>query len=387
MTMKDLLTNDICDFEIISKHDLLKPNMNILTTVFFKRDQYYKNFGIYVKGLQRLINFIDDSKSNPYDKNHPNNHFKLLLFIDQNINDDSTIMNIIKSSRNTIPILFKCSEYMTGQYHTDLFGTLVRFFPMTDLENNPFNVSICVDVDLHDDDYSRVVSLIRHKPKGITVSADMTKIFYQNTSPYAYAGMICYNRPKISFNTLSSFIKNADKIESKGNYGKRETTFGYGIDEIFLNDYLLKSVATFKIIIDYQLSYFFYHSKPRLLDKSMIDVSNELLSIMLGSLNDAKMQTEEKINLIDKLTYQTKTITDTTNELSCNFSQILHQLAKIKKYWFEPKVQDFIHKYLSHVIATILVVKTNSKGDINGVRHYDTIYDSDYVHPGWIQSN
>jgi hypothetical protein len=382
--MKEILTNDICEFEILFKHDLITKHTNILTTVFFKRDQYYKNFGIYIKGLQRLVNFVDDNKSNPYDKDHPNNHFKLLIFIDQNIKDDQTIMNIIKNSKYTIPVLFKCSEYMTGQYHTDLFGTLVRFFPMMDLQNNPFNISICVDVDLHDEDYSRVVSLIKHKPKGITVSADMTKIFYHNSPPYAFAGMISYNKPKTSFDILSSFIKNADKIESKGNYGKRETTFGYGIDEIFLNDYLLKSVDSFKIIIDYQLSYFFYHSKPRLLDKSMIDVSNELLSILLGSFNDVKMTPEEKINFIDKSTYQIKTVTDINDELSRNFSQILTELAKIKKYWFEHKVQDFMYKYLSHIISTILVVETNSKGDIKGVRHYDSIHDTDYIPHGYI---
>src|SRR4051794_18982131 len=113
----ELLNNDICVFQILDKQELIKNNMNILVSVFFKRDQYYKNFGIYVKGLQNILRFVDDKHYN-----NERNKFTYILFIDQNIADDEKIMNLIRNCKNCVPVLFKCAKYIKDNYHIDLFG-------------------------------------------------------------------------------------------------------------------------------------------------------------------------------------------------------------------------------------------------------------------------
>src|SRR5437868_2214408 len=100
------LTNPICDFKIISNVDLLRKPINCISSVFFKRDQYYKNFGTYVKGLKKLLNFIGEK----YDANNPNS-FIVILFIDNNILEDEHIMKIINNSKITVPVLFGCPNY------------------------------------------------------------------------------------------------------------------------------------------------------------------------------------------------------------------------------------------------------------------------------------
>ena len=104
----EFLTNDICTFQILEKEKLLTHGVNILVSVFFKRDQYYKNFGIYVKGLQKVLHFVD--------KQNDKNKFIFVLFIDQNIADDEKIMSSIKRCKNCVPVLFKCVKYMDEKY-------------------------------------------------------------------------------------------------------------------------------------------------------------------------------------------------------------------------------------------------------------------------------
>lgn len=379
--MDNFLVNDTCNFKILNKAHLLRKGCNIVTSVFFKRDSYYKNFGIYVKGLDNTLRFMDNKDVNPDD-----DKYIFLLFIDQNIADDDKIMQKIDRNPNTVPVLFTCSKYMVGRYHVDVFGTLLRFFPMFDFDNNIFNIVICIDLDLHDDDLSKLSCAMRHKPNGVSLSAEFPKLLYHGLPVYGFAGMVCYNKKnKMKKNILLDFIENANQIESKGYYGKRLTTFGYGIDEIFLNMFFLPALTEYKAIVDYQLSYFFFHSKSHLTDKSKIDTSNEILSMILDKYSDEKMSVEDKFNFIDKNTYLIRKLTEVNNEISRRFTLAIDYLQKNNKHWFEEDVQHFIYKYLKNIISAHIIVNTNTKGEILDVELYDAIVDADFVRPGYIK--
>lgn len=368
--------NDICKFEVLNKTHFIKNGVNIITSVFFKHERYYKNFGIYVNGLQKIINFIDDKKNNGGD-----NKFIFVLFIDQNIFNDDTIMNIINKSQYTVPVLFKCAKYTDDKYHYDLFGTLVRFFPMFNFSDNPCNIVICVDIDLHDEDYIRLLCLIKHKPSGITGSGDFARLIYKDQPSYIYAHLVCYNREKYDYDLIINFIRTAENIQSTGNYGKRLTTFGFGIDEIFLNDIFIPKLKNYKTIIDYQISYFLYHSRLRILKKPK--TSANILSMIIQ--NDKILSLENMLQYIDKYTYHIRYKTEINNNFSRRFTYVTNYLEKNHRRWLEKNVQHFIYKYLKNIISTNLIIESNYKNGIIDAKVYDTIYDSDYSKPGTIE--
>lgn len=49
------------------------------------------------------------------------------------------------------------------------------------------------------------------------------------------AGRICAGIQRYDKNILLNFIKSIPDLTVKGRYNKRNTDWGYGIDEIFLN--------------------------------------------------------------------------------------------------------------------------------------------------------
>lgn len=384
----EFIKNDICNFEVLSKIHLLKPKVNIITSVFFKREQYYKNYAIYTKGLDRVLKFVDDKRYNDLAKGG----FVYVLFIDTHVANDSVIRAKIDACRNCVPVLFGCSEYIVNDYHVDLFGTLVRFFPLFNFEKNPCDIVICIDIDLHGEDYIRLKNLMKYKHKGITAAGDIARYFYMGINPYIYAGLMCFNQKKLDHDIIMNFIKNADKIESKGNYGKRDTTYGYGIDEIFLNEYLLPKIGNVNIIIDYQISYFLFHSKPHLIESDRIDKTSEILSIILGEYdpNDntnvsthtntnisSKTKVEKQFEIIDKATYQIHERTPENDEISRRFTGVIEHLVDNKNVWIEKKVLMFIHKYLLHIISANLIINYNYKKGVTGTKVYDVIYDTD----------
>ena len=138
--MVKYLENNICEFETLFEIDYNKK-INILTTCFFKMDKHYKNFDTYIRGLKKLINMLNYQ-----------NEYMLRIFVDQNVLDDQEIMNILKSSKKVQIVLFKCANFMKGNYHIDVFGALVRLFPVFEFKNNDAKNVICIDIDLNNED-------------------------------------------------------------------------------------------------------------------------------------------------------------------------------------------------------------------------------------------
>jgi hypothetical protein len=374
--MSKFLNNNVCKFEILQNENLLMDTtdgVNLFVGVFFKRDQYYKNFQTYVKGLSKLLKFVDDEKSNPPGKDQ----FIYVLFIDQNIVDDAEIMKIIDSCKLCVPVLFKCSKYMVGSYHADLFGSLVRFFPMFDFPNNPTKIIICTDIDLHAEDYVRLESLIKNKPNGIVAAGDITRVLLSHLTPYVYSNLISYNRKKHNRKLILDFIENADKIESKGHYGKRLTPFGFGIDEIFINDALIPSIGEISFIIDYQISYFLFRSKSRIMDEPRVDTTSKILSIILGPYDDKNMTIAQKIDFIDKNTYQIREKTEINNEMCRRFTKVIEHLVESGKSWMERATLQFIYNYLRHIISANVIIQYEYKKGIIRADAYETVNDSE----------
>jgi hypothetical protein len=366
------IDNPICEFQILSNKHLLEDNSlkNVLSAVFFKRDEYYKNFGIYVKGIKKTIDFID-SKVNDFN----GEHYNMILFIDSNIKNDEYIMKIINSSKRVLVVLFDCPSYKKDKYHIELFGTMVRFFPMFDFPNNPTNIVVCIDIDLHDDDYTRLISLMKHKPEGLVAAGTMELLFYKNKKAHIFAGTMSSNtKHKYDQNIIIDFIKTAHENKSPGFYKTRTTPFGFGIDEIFINEILIPIIHEYSIIIEYQISYFLFHSNEYIMEKKRIDNTNQIFKTILGKYYKDNMTTKDMLNFIDKSTYQIRTKTDVNEYLTKRYSNIIHFLAKNKKKWLQRNIIDFINTNLLNIIHCNIIVKTNDRAEMLGGYTVDEVY-------------
>lgn len=390
----EILTNDICHFEILAKSHLLfeddntPKNVNVLSGVFFKRGEYYKNFGIYVSGLDRTVKFVDEyndkikkSNKSSNDKNSDLQHFIFLLFIDQNIREDSKIMNIIESSKWTVPVLFRCPVYMEGNYHIDLFGTLVRFFPMFNFKNNPSknSVVITIDIELNREDRRKVEALMRNRPRGVIASGEIHNLIYKGEIPYIYSGTLCFNHEKLNSSLITKFIESAHTIIGTGHYGKRKTTFGYGIDEMFLNSHLIPAVKNYSIIIEYQISYFLYHSKPYITKQKREEVTSKILQMILYDIYDPGLTVNNMFNIIKESQFvhdiknmirhqarntgeiavdadvdiNTDTDTDTDKTTSVLDSEIVNVDVEYEKSKIIENKESTMHKILFHLLGDL----------------------------------
>ena len=154
--MDNYLLNNICKFTPLFDIDFNKKQ-NIFSAIFFKlHGGSYKNFEMYMKGLNNLTNFIRNSFKG----------YKLRLFIDESIFEDKYILEKLKSYNIIQLVKYHCTEFVIDdKYHRGLFGTLIRFFPMFDFPNNDAGIVRVTDIDFfyknHADDQFNLNKIIK----------------------------------------------------------------------------------------------------------------------------------------------------------------------------------------------------------------------------------
>lgn len=342
------LKNDICSLTLLNGVNFsLNKKVNILSTSFFKMNNHYKNFNIYIRGLKSWIRFLNSFENN----------YVLRIFIDDNVRKDRNIMNIMNSSKKIQLILFSCDNYKNGKYHKDVFGTLLRFFPLFDFENNDSNNVIVVDIDLHEEDKARCKFFMQTKLDNFTAMAAITPLLYENKKAYVFAGLMSV-KDKYDKNILLKFIKNAHNIKDKGFYNKRETTFGFGVDEIFINNYLLPNVKKYSSIIEYNISYFLFHSKKRIMKSKNSEI---IFKSIIGKYYKEGMSVEDMYNFIDSKTYMVKERNEIINYLTKRFNKVISYLYKNKTKWIELNIINILEENLKNIIYGFVIITSDSK--------------------------
>ena len=123
------MDNDICKFTILDSPS--RKYANTVNLVFFRAVPLYKNFQKYVDGLKRWKGYME--------KYYPES--QLQIFIDKTIASDSSIQTILNKMDARI-YLFDCPEYKRDEtFHIGLFATMVRFYPMFDINTHPLKIA------------------------------------------------------------------------------------------------------------------------------------------------------------------------------------------------------------------------------------------------------
>jgi hypothetical protein len=352
--MVKYLENNICDFEILFDIDYNKK-VNILSTCFFKMNSHYKKFTIYVEGLKRLITMLDTQSD-----------YTLRIFIDEHIRKDKEIMQVLQSSKKVEIVVFKCSDYIRDNYHIDVFGALVRLFPVFDFNNNDAKNVIVIDIDLNKNDLLVLKEFMGYKTDKVQIVGKglAQKLFIQKIVPHFFCGLIGFYNKKYYHEIITDFIINAKNIKDKGIYGKREKPFGYGTDELFLNDYFIYSKkynidADLGLVYDYDINWFVFYYKEDLLNENTKNTHEYLKKIL--DMDDTNLSTEELFNLLDKKIYHIFPFDKEKIKITKRYYDLIENLVKNKKEWFDFDNMLVVDKFYHGVIESISIVFFDKK--------------------------
>ena len=309
----DYLNNNICKFTPLFNKKNWNKNIqikkNIVSCAFFKLSSSpYKNFNLYIDGLEKLYSKVYTE--------YRNEKFTIRLFIDNSIYLDKELFARLEKMDKLEMVLYNCINYQIGtdsNYHIGLFGTLVRFFPMFDFDNNDADIIIISDIDDYDyfEKSIQNIKLIKSNIKPHTqlsffkagnisknVLYTISSVYKNIPNPYAVASnFISFS--KCDSQVLYDFLveigesnelltKYQHKFETNSNL-MTGNKFIYGFDEYFLNinytNYLIDTFKTACIKFKWSVygSLFWYLSKKNI-PQYQINLINDMYKYIYDSI-------------------------------------------------------------------------------------------------------
>ncbi len=361
--MVKYLKNNICEFEVLFDINYNKK-VNILSTCFFKMKKHYKNFNVYLKGINNLIKIVEQQQK-----------YMLRIFIDENIKNDKEIFNILNSSKHVQLVVFSCAKYMKDNYHLDVFGALVRLFPVFNFENNDSGNVIIIDIDLGKEDLETLKTIMNYDTdkEQIVGKGRAEDLIIRKIYPHYYLNLCGFYNKKYSSEIITDFITNAHKIDDKGLYNVRNSTFGFGTDELFLNNYFIykKGVTTnieLAIIFDYDINWFLYGYKKDLIETKPL-ITNKNLTFILENFKKQNSSLEDMFNTIDSLVYKINYKDPKKIFITKKYYMLIEQLLNKNNEWFDIKIMKLINKYYKNIIQCTSIVFFNHDLDIIQVKN------------------
>ncbi len=363
--MVKYLENNICDFELLFDIDYNKKK-NLIVSCFFKMYKHYKNFRIYVEGLKRLIKVIEQQ-----------DEYVLRIFIDEHIKNDKEIFPILEGSKKVEIVLFKCLNYMENDYHIDVFGAIVRLFPIFDFPNNDAKNIIIVDIDLKREDVQSFRTILNYrtsKPE-IVGKGRAEDLLIKKLDPHFYLNLVSFYNKKYPTEIVTEFISKAHTIKDKGLYGVREKTFGFGTDELFLNEYFIYKDdyidgVELGVLFDYDINWFLYHFKNDLLIQNP-QLTNTSLSFILEKYKKPDSSIEEMFNTIDKIIYKVDYSNENKIFVSVKFYMLIKELLSKSTEWFDINIMKLINKYYYNIIQCTSIVFFDKKLNIINIKNFN----------------
>jgi len=322
--MKKYLKNNICDFVELKPIDYNNKKNIISISLFKMHTGGYKDFSQYLDGI-----LIISKIAKKYD-------LSIRIFIDDSIYKDLNIMTYLNNFDNITLILYKCKDFIIEDYHVGLFGTLIRFFPLFDFENNDSKIVFVSDADAKESTLLEMINYFEMLKKNNLLSKinlaykgrfinnngiSSKKLIYNNTKiylPYCIAPRIL-SINKINKYPLIKYIKILKKYMDEktrptkilSDYPINETNFNklcennlcFGLDEYFINNVLFKYVVKknipFCYFHNFDLSRYYYYRHPNYVTKNI-----HLVDIPLDDYINLFNTYMKKIGL-DKYSYKT----------------------------------------------------------------------------------
>lgn len=334
MSKKIYKIGKVCNFKELTNF-VGNKKINAITISLFtlSKSSEYKNFQIYLKGLKEIIDIIMFEE--PFDK------FYCILFIDDSITENKEIYENIKKIMKPIKnrgILFKydCPKFKYTNkekkgLHFDLIGTLMRYIPYFEFENNPIDFILCLDADhmLQRLDKFKIITKIAfdnkadfcYKSFDSELVINRKNVFPRHKDvinhkiPYSIVGHNNCGFAKLPINVFTDYLidvkKHPEKYQKYCNIkeGTDYKYFCYGIDEYFLNSVFIEALNKYnKKVIPY-IPYNFFgtiginnylRDKPELQKLLNIKSNNAYKFRYISELKN-KDNYDEYINIYNKI--------------------------------------------------------------------------------------
>lgn len=252
---QNLCKSITCSWKI-TKHSIpSKDTYNIVSVVFFVKNEPYKDISKYVNGLTGIVNKFN--KILPTFRLRIYHDFSSLEIIKQILMKSDIIEEFIELYEYDINF-FKEKDQ---PYHVGTIGTIIRFLPLFNLEHHQVDKCLVFDID----------NVFRNDVKNIINFADDNNVKLLYRSRFCYIGkhIMCTNDDTIKYPLIASFIYQTISINYNilGNFFEDLyinndikliklikdcniiSKFEYGIDEIFMNAIYLKYFYKNKILI------------------------------------------------------------------------------------------------------------------------------------------
>jgi len=368
----EYLNNNICKFTLLFNN--FNPNIkkNIVSCAFFKlHTTQYKDFNLYIDGLEKLYNKVYNQ--------YKDEKFTIRLFIDNSIYKDKILFNRLEKMDKIEIVLYSCENYQIGtdlNYHMGLFGTLVRFFPMFNFENNDADIIIISDIDDYDyfEKSIQNIKLIKSNIKTNTnisffkagnisknVLYTISSIYNSIPNPYAVASnFISFSKcdKQVIYDFLLEISESNElltkyqhKFESNSNL-LTGNKFVYGFDEYFLNinytDYLIDTSETICVKFKWSVygSLFWFLSKKNI-PQYQIDLINDMFKYIYDNIGFNFVRDN---NLISKFKTLEKNIYKNNSLSQKILFQFYSFFIKVEnddryKFIYEKNIYSLIKKY------------------------------------------
>jgi hypothetical protein len=346
---------------------------NIVSIVVFRLKDNYKSSMIYYNGLKKLIDTMP----------HSLKQFYLRIYYDDSIikpehndkNIDHEIINYwiplfdkIKDLKHVQLAHYECTDFkIKGTiYHDGLFGTIIRFVPLFDYEDNKnIDIVIISDIDtpgiIFETTKSQLEFMEKHKtlihyrtgscytsiPRFDLFTDDFIKKF-----PHAIIANNIMAKMKFPHELLDDFLIIMKNIDVEGNdiikqfiENERKSIykslnvnidniFVYGIDEYILEKYIAQYIVTNRI----PYSYTIYNSIERALYAWFLRTekfkdNDKYVGIMkqiLGKYYIDDKTVAENYDILDKIIYKTKS--PEKNYVYNNIFKIFEKLEQDNSY-------------------------------------------------------
>jgi hypothetical protein len=294
--------------------------------------------------------------------------------VDKNVLKDEKVKSILDDMDARV-ILFECPEYfIKDQFHIGLFGTMIRYYPMFDVNTHALKVAHIQELEPDEEflprfEYLNKLGTMNH---GASLIYTSRKIYAQNfiSNKYKFDGIyypwIIAGRlsayEKIPFKIFTDYlddIKQGKKFyniyeawesHKKPEHGK----YSFGVDEIFLNDpylgYLINNDHTIGILVEYNVSFPVTHH----LEYEVRNHPNS--SLFLGHILGKKGSVKELMKDFETL-FEKQSSSERATECAKRFYDILEKYPR----WLGKYESDVILKFFKGYLSRncLILIKNN----------------------------
>ena len=378
----------VCSFQ--SAYTAERAYQSEVVCVLFKTQHNTKSWMTYVMGLGKLLVLLKSKFPQT----------AMLLLLDDAAGRDPAVNRVLKSHgdrghENMSVFGFRCSDFLHAGIHKQLFGTLVRFFPMFWQRRGPIGSCIAtLDVEpgqahvasLHQIIEAAVHFNAKRREKLALVYMAKEKHFVDEWFLSVKATPLPYMEASgvVAFAKLSSDSMTGLLADVRGNqlgrwvYGPLKGAFGYGIDEIYTNQYLLPDVYDRDQLIGYfatfDLAAVLFYARQHLVKSAR---TREFLAYIL-EVRTNERSVEEMLSWIDDNFWvgsMAKVKTCVKTRIAQRFWRVLDECLRTDYSWFPRQYMEYLSLFSGATTGSDFLV-VNRKGLSPQVVRLDERYGS-----------